>query len=47
MSAKLQLINPESLGAPRGFSHGVLAPAGARLLFVAGQIGWMCFGVQF
>lgn len=33
-------INPEELGAPKGFSHGVLAPAGARLLFVAGQIGW-------
>ncbi|HEY8021540.1 MAG TPA: RidA family protein [Thermoanaerobaculia bacterium] len=31
-------INPESLGAPRGFSHGMLAPAGGRLLFVAGQI---------
>src|SRR6185503_7315025 len=23
-----------------GFSHGVLAPANARLLFVAGQAGW-------
>jgi enamine deaminase RidA (YjgF/YER057c/UK114 family) len=33
-------INPEELGAPKGFSHGVLAPAGARLLFVAGQVGW-------
>lgn len=33
-------INPEALGAPRGFSHGVLAPAGSRLLFVAGQVGW-------
>lgn len=40
MSARPVLINPESLGAPRGFSHGVLAPAGARLLFVAGQVGW-------
>jgi enamine deaminase RidA (YjgF/YER057c/UK114 family) len=33
-------INPESLGAPRGFSNGVLAEAGGRLLFVAGQIAW-------
>lgn len=33
-------INPESLGAPRGFSHGVLAEAGGRLLFIAGQIAW-------
>ncbi|HEX3281562.1 MAG TPA: RidA family protein [Pyrinomonadaceae bacterium] len=35
-----QFINPESLGAPRGYSNGVLAAAGGRLLFVAGQIGW-------
>jgi enamine deaminase RidA (YjgF/YER057c/UK114 family) len=33
----VKIINPTSLGAPRGFSHGVLAPLGARLLFVAGQ----------
>ena len=33
-------INPESLGAPRGYSNGMLAPAGGRVLFVAGQIGW-------
>lgn len=33
-------INPAELGAPSGYSHGVLAPAGGRLLFVAGQIGW-------
>ncbi len=33
-------INPASLGAPRGYSNGMLAPAGGRLLFVAGQIGW-------
>lgn len=35
-----KLINPESLGAPTGYSNGVLADAGGRLLFVAGQIGW-------
>lgn len=33
-------INPESLGAPRGYSNGVLTDAGGRLLFIAGQIGW-------
>jgi enamine deaminase RidA (YjgF/YER057c/UK114 family) len=31
------LVNPPILGMPRGFSHGLLAPAGSRLLFVAGQ----------
>jgi enamine deaminase RidA (YjgF/YER057c/UK114 family) len=36
----LKLINPESLGAPRGYSNGVLADPAGRLLFVAGQIGW-------
>jgi enamine deaminase RidA (YjgF/YER057c/UK114 family) len=35
-----KLINPESLGAPKGYSNGVLTDAGGRLLFVAGQIGW-------
>jgi enamine deaminase RidA (YjgF/YER057c/UK114 family) len=30
-------INPPELGAPRGFSHGLLAPGSGRLLFVAGQ----------
>ena len=33
-------INPESLGAPRGYSNGVLAGANAKLLFIAGQIAW-------
>lgn len=36
----LKLINPGSLGSPRGYSNGVLTEAGGRLLFVAGQIGW-------
>ncbi len=35
-----KLINPQSLGAPRGYSNGVLTEASGRLLFVAGQIGW-------
>ena len=33
-------INPESLGAPRGYSNGVLAEANGRLLFIAGQVAW-------
>lgn len=35
-----ELINPESLGAPKGFTNGVLAPSKGRLLFIAGQIAW-------
>ena len=33
-------INPESLGAPRGYSNGVLAEAGGRSLFISGQVAW-------
>jgi enamine deaminase RidA (YjgF/YER057c/UK114 family) len=40
MSQSFQFINPESLGRPRGYAHGVVVPAGGRLLFVAGQIAW-------
>lgn len=32
-------INPESLGAPRGYSNGVVTDGG-RLLFISGQVGW-------
>ncbi|MGZ8843192.1 MAG: RidA family protein [Pyrinomonadaceae bacterium] len=35
-----QFINPESLGAPRGYSNGVLTEAGGRLLLIAGQVAW-------
>ena len=35
-----RFVNPESLGPARGYSNGVLAPPGGRLLFVAGQIAW-------
>ncbi len=31
------IINPESLGRPSGWNHGMLGPAGGRVLFVAGQ----------
>jgi enamine deaminase RidA (YjgF/YER057c/UK114 family) len=37
---RFELINPAELGAPRGWTNGVLAPAGGRVLFVAGQAGW-------
>jgi NAD(P)-dependent dehydrogenase (short-subunit alcohol dehydrogenase family) len=37
MSGRLAIINPTELGAPRGWSNGVLAPAGGRVLFIAGQ----------
>jgi enamine deaminase RidA (YjgF/YER057c/UK114 family) len=40
MSERLEVVNPVELGAPRGYSNGMLAPAGGRLLFVAGQIAW-------
>jgi enamine deaminase RidA (YjgF/YER057c/UK114 family) len=36
----LSFINPDSLGSPRGYSNGVLAEPGARLLFIAGQVAW-------
>ena len=35
-----EFINPESLGAPHGYSNGVLTGTGGRLLFVAGQVAW-------
>ncbi len=35
---KLQVINPDTLAAPRGYSHGI--KGSGQLLFVAGQIGW-------
>jgi enamine deaminase RidA (YjgF/YER057c/UK114 family) len=39
MSDRFAIVNPPELGAPRGFAHGLIAPAGGRSLFVAGQIG--------
>jgi enamine deaminase RidA (YjgF/YER057c/UK114 family) len=32
-----EIVNPDSLGRPSGWNHGLLAPAHGRLLFVAGQ----------
>jgi enamine deaminase RidA (YjgF/YER057c/UK114 family) len=34
------LINPDSLGVPSGYSHGLVAGAHGKLLFIAGQIAW-------
>jgi len=36
----LKIINPATLGRPRGYANGVLAPPGGSLLFIAGQIAW-------
>ena len=36
----LELIEPEGWEQPVGYSNGVLAPAGARLVFISGQIAW-------
>ena len=33
-------INPEALGAPSGYSHGLVANTPGKLLFIAGQIAW-------
>ena len=33
----VEIINPDGLGPPRGFNHGILAPGGGKVLFVAGQ----------
>jgi len=34
-----EIVNPEAFGArPSGWSHGMLAEKGGRILFVAGQI---------
>ena len=32
-----QIVNPESLGAPKGWNNGLVGPPNGRVLFVAGQ----------
>jgi enamine deaminase RidA (YjgF/YER057c/UK114 family) len=32
------VVNPEALGQPRGWNNGMVAPAGGRIVFVAGQV---------
>ena len=34
----LTIVTPPELPKPTGFAHGLIAPAGGRVLFVAGQI---------
>jgi len=36
--------SPADLPVVAGFVHGMEAPAGARMLFVAGQVGWRSDG---
>lgn len=38
--AHFEVIHPEGWAPARGYSNGLLAPAGGRLLFVAGQVAW-------
>jgi enamine deaminase RidA (YjgF/YER057c/UK114 family) len=33
-------VEPPGWPKPKGYSNGMVAPAGARLLAVAGQVGW-------
>jgi enamine deaminase RidA (YjgF/YER057c/UK114 family) len=35
-----EIVNPAALGEPKGWNHGLLAPRGGRILFIAGQAGW-------
>ena len=37
MSGRFAIINPQELGAPRGWSNGMLAQTGGSILFIAGQ----------
>lgn len=37
MSSRLAIINPAELGPPKGWNNGMLAQAGGRTLFIAGQ----------
>jgi enamine deaminase RidA (YjgF/YER057c/UK114 family) len=38
--AKVRTISPRGWPRPRGYSNGLLVPAGRQLLFVAGMVGW-------
>ena len=37
MTGRFAIVNPEELGAPRGWNNGMLAQPGGRMLFIAGQ----------
>jgi enamine deaminase RidA (YjgF/YER057c/UK114 family) len=36
----MKLINPPSLGSPKGYANGVLLETPGQLLFIAGQVAW-------
>lgn len=36
----LQTLLPEGWPQPRGYANGIVVPAGARLIFTAGMVGW-------
>ena len=36
----LEIVQPDGWDRPRGYSNGMVGPAGGRPLFVAGQIAW-------
>jgi enamine deaminase RidA (YjgF/YER057c/UK114 family) len=38
--SRLIPIHPEGWAPAKGYANGMLAPAGGRMLFVAGQIAW-------
>jgi len=40
LTMSFKLINPEALGAPSGYSNGLLVDGDGKLLFIAGQIAW-------
>lgn len=37
MSGRARSVDPPELGEPRGWTNGLVVPADARLLFIAGQ----------
>ena len=37
---RVEVVQPPDWAAPSGYVNGVLVPAEARLLFVAGQVAW-------
>ncbi len=36
----LESIDPKGWKSPKGYSNAIVAPAGAKLVFVAGQVAW-------
>jgi enamine deaminase RidA (YjgF/YER057c/UK114 family) len=40
MGIDLEIVHPADWMKPKGYANGIVAPAGSRLLFVAGQIAW-------